>query len=226
MWAFGCLTDRDSHGPVMDRLVLMIVSQSTDRLLCCQGDKERFFRGGRLQTWSVGGYLLAMRLGEKIVAIARQRRMDLQQVAKKAGIPYNTLRGYTKSACKRGPSAAVGLHLAQVLDVPPGWLFDDSLGLPAPPHSHPPFPIHPWPPDITWEQLEACLLCGLAGNRATYIATAVHGPGAPLQFDAAWLGSLPPETLADLCRREPIIKTSLQSVADRIKAHRKKHPPT
>ena len=96
-----------------------------------------------------------MRLGEKIVEVARHRGLNLRQVAEKAGIPYDTLRGYTKKTGNRVPSAPDGINLAKALSVPTDWLYDDLQGPAIPPRlAPPPFRIAPWPPDgITWDEV-------------------------------------------------------------------------
>lgn len=100
-----------------------------------------------------------MDLGGKILAVAKQRGMGLKTLSSEAGLPYNTLRGYTRPGSRRLPSAAKGVVLAKALDVPTDWLFDDSQGLPAPPRlDPPPFIIRPWPPNlISWGDLQTAL---------------------------------------------------------------------
>ena len=98
-----------------------------------------------------------MTLAEKIQRVAREKGLELKRVAEKAGIPYNTLRGYTAQG--NIPSAPNGIALAKALDVGIEWLFDDSQGWPPPGyHEPPPFTIKHWPPNgISWEELHLAI---------------------------------------------------------------------
>jgi len=100
-----------------------------------------------------------MTTAEKVLAVLRKDGLDGKRVAKAAGIPYNTLRGYIKPHSQRLPTAPKGLALAKALGVSPVWLFDDSQGLPPVPYREsPPGAINPWPPDgITWEEVKAAV---------------------------------------------------------------------
>lgn len=91
-----------------------------------------------------------MTLGEKIHRVSEARRAELSRIASDAGIPYNTLRGYTQGG--KMPSASNGISLARALNVGIEWLFDDSQGWPPPAyHEAPPVTLDPWPPHgITW----------------------------------------------------------------------------
>lgn len=112
-----------------------------------------------------------VRLREKIITVAKERRLDLVEIARRAGIPYGTLKNYTKQASPGTPSAPVGIAIAKALNVAVEWLFDDSRGLPAPPyHEPPPFAITPWPPDgITWAELRAAVRLYIQERSQRYI---------------------------------------------------------
>jgi transcriptional regulator with XRE-family HTH domain len=98
-------------------------------------------------------------LAEKIVAVARERGLDLREVAQRASIGYSTLTSYTRTRNSRVPTAPRGVALAKALGVPTEWLFDESQGMPTPPRLEgPPFPIEPWPPNgVTWEVVRRLL---------------------------------------------------------------------
>ena len=65
-----------------------------------------------------------MSCGLKILNAVRLKGLELKQLAQLAGIPYNTLRGYTQSG--KLPSAPTGIALAKALNVDIEWLFDDA----------------------------------------------------------------------------------------------------
>lgn len=97
---------------------------------------------------------------EKVLALAKERRLDLKEIAVLAHIPYSTLRNYLSDDGRGAPSAPKGISLAGVLRVPVEWLFDDRKGWPPPPawQSAPPIPIYPWPPDgITWYEVQRAI---------------------------------------------------------------------
>jgi len=99
--------------------------------------------------------LVRMLFREKVVAIAKDRGLNLKEVARQAGIPYSSLRSYVQPDATGEPTASKALALAKVLGVSVEWLFDPEQDLPAPPYSTPPaIPIYPWPPEgITWEEV-------------------------------------------------------------------------
>ena len=112
--------------------------------------------------------------------------------------------------------------LARGLEVSLGWLADDLQGFPVP-QAAPPARIRPWPPAITWEELEACLLAGLAISSATGKAAALGGIN-PIDI-ACWLSTLPPEAVDGFCRDDPSVRYNLQRVAESIRKLRAQQPP-
>jgi len=101
-----------------------------------------------------------MRLGEKILRLAKEQGLTLRAISRDSHVPYNTLRAYTRPNSLTVPTAPTGLALARSLRVPCEWLFDDEQSWPPPALiAGPPFPISPWPPDeITWDEVRVALM--------------------------------------------------------------------
>jgi transcriptional regulator with XRE-family HTH domain len=130
-----------------------------------------------------------MTLAEKILDLARRRGMTLRQVSQASGVPYNTLRAYTKPGSRTVPTAPNGIAIAKSLSVPTDWLFDESAGLPAPPRMEmPPFEITPWPPNlITWEKMQQVLEIWLD----TFLTAGLSNFAAKHRADPSYIQNLP-----------------------------------
>ena len=87
-----------------------------------------------------------MKLGDKILELAKMRNLDLEDVAKLAKIPHGTIRSYTRAAQRRIPPLKEALKLARALGVPLDWLADDSAGMASVGGT----PSDPWVPGMDW----------------------------------------------------------------------------
>ncbi len=100
-----------------------------------------------------------MKLRDKIARVAKERKLELTEVAKLTGIPYGTLRNYLRPGSERSPSVQTGIALAKALNVDIEWLFDDNRGWPILDyHEPPPFNMVAWPPKgVTWPAVTVAL---------------------------------------------------------------------
>lgn len=99
-----------------------------------------------------------MTLAEKLRKLVDEQGVDLKQVATRASMSYHTVRSYSQGRADKFPSVRNGIALARALNVSIEWLYDDSKGWPPVPyHLPPPFRISPWPPALSWEELQLAI---------------------------------------------------------------------